>query len=88
MSKSVTITSWNREAILRDENVWKGVEEIAASISREANATSAAIGITYRRLEDAVRIGPRGAPAIALEFGTISQPARRYVKRALDAHER
>jgi hypothetical protein len=74
------------DAVRDDPQVWENVEKVAASISREANRTSAKIGITYNRLGDAVRIGPRGAAAIVVEFGGRSHPARRHVKRALDAH--
>lgn len=76
-------------AILSDEGVQKAVEDVARSISKQANRNSTApIGITYRRIDDeTVRIGPRGAAAVPIEYGTKDFPARRPVKRALDAHE-
>lgn len=74
------------EAVLEDEMVWDGVAQVAASISRMANDTSAKIGITFNRIGDVIRIGPRGAAAIPVEFGSVNSPAKRYVKRALDAH--
>lgn len=76
----------NEDAPLQDEQAWEAVAQVAASISRQANQTSAKIGITFNRVDDAIRIGPRGAAAIPVEFGSRYTPAKRYVKRALDAH--
>lgn len=69
-----------------DPEVMERTRQLAGEIARDANRTSARIGITYEDLPDGsgVRIGPRGAPAIAVEIGTAQLPARRPVKRALD----
>lgn len=78
---------WLPEAVLDDEDAWKGVTEIAGEIARRANRTSAKIGISYDRLDEpkVVRIGPRGAAAIPVEYGTVDTPAKRYVKKAIDS---
>jgi hypothetical protein len=74
------------EALLEDPKVWDTLRKIAGEVARDANRTRRAkIGITYRDRDDGVLITSRGAPAVALEVGTSSQPARRYVKRALDS---
>ena len=76
-------------AILGSEGVQKAIEDAATSIIKQANRnTTAPIGITWRRVDDeTVRIGPRGAAAIPVEWAPRHVPARRPVKRALDAHE-
>jgi hypothetical protein len=76
----------NENAPLEDEQAWEATAAVAASICATANQTSAHIGITYNRIGDKILIGPRGAPAIPVEYGTYRTPAKRYVKRALDAH--
>ena len=81
----------NKDAVLEDPGAWDLVRETAKKLAAAANQTSAKIGITYEPkgtgvpAEGRILVGPAGAPAIALEFGTRYQPARRYVKRALDA---
>lgn len=78
----------NPDAPREDERVWGNILDIGRRISKIANKTTAPIGIMAhyegRGKDRKVRIGPRGAPAIALEFGTARSPARRFVKRALD----
>lgn len=83
---SLEIVRVNPEAVHEDPRVMERIREDAGAIAREANRTSAEIGITYRDLPDGtgVRIGPRGAPAIAREVGTRKVPAARPVKKALD----
>ena len=74
----------DEDAPLRDPEVWKSIQKIARDIVIEANETDAKIGIVYRRHDDHVLITSRGAPAVALEVGTATQPPKRYVKRVLD----
>lgn len=78
----------NPDAPFDDEKVWNAIHKIGRQIAADANQTSAKIGITARRRgrgrDRRVVITSRGAPAVALEFGTATQPAKRYVKRALD----
>lgn len=78
----------NPDAPFDDEKVWNAIHKIGREIAAEANQTEAKIGITARRVgrgrDRKILITSRGAPAVALEFGTATQPARRYVKRALD----
>lgn len=79
----------NERAPLEDNRVWNQVLDIGRQIAREANRnTSAPIGIMAhfegRGADRKVVIGPRGAAAVPLEFGTARLPARRFVKRALD----
>lgn len=71
------------------EEAWDAVKKIAIGILRDANNnTSAEIGITYNDVGEGgnrvIRIGPRGAAAIPVEFGTATVQARRPVKRAID----
>jgi hypothetical protein len=79
----------NESAILGSAEVNAAAEAVATSIVKTANRnTSAPVGITWRRVdEQTIRIGPRGAAAIAVEYGSRMLSARRPVKRALDAHE-
>ena len=73
--------------IVTERGVQRAVERKAGEICVDANQTSAKIGITWRRTsETTVLIGPRGAAAIPVEYGTARTPARRPVKRALDRH--
>ena len=78
----------NADAPFEDEKVWNAIHKIGRQIAGEANKTEAKIGITARRRgrgrDRRVVITSRGAPAVALELGTATQPAKRYVKRALD----
>jgi hypothetical protein len=79
------------DAMKKAEGVDAELRRIAGSIARQANQTSAKIGITYRRNyrgrgDDVYTIVPAGAAAIPVEFGSFRTPAKRYVKRALDAH--
>jgi len=78
----------DEHAILDDREVKAAVEDAASAIARTANAnTRAPVGISWDRLDDqTVRIGPRGAAAVAVEYGSRYAPARRPVKRALDTH--
>ena len=83
--KTVRINSFD---ILSDPGVLAAVESVATEIVKDANAnTSAPIGITWERRGDVVHIGPRGAAAIAVEYGSYLLPAKRPVKRALDTHQ-
>ena len=88
----VALFDVNEDAPLKDPGAWRLAREVAGKIAASANRnTSAEAGITYEPkgtgvpAEGRILVGPTGAPAIALEFGTRYQPARRYVKRALDA---
>jgi hypothetical protein len=85
----ITGVRLKESAILSSESVQRGLEDLAGSIAKQANSNSdAPIGIGwFRPDEKRVRIGPRGAAAIVVEFGGRSHQARRPVKRALDAHE-
>lgn len=78
----------NPDAPFEDEKVWNAIHKIGREIAADANRTEAKIGITARRRgrgrDRKIVITSRGAPAVALEFGTATQPAKRYVKRALD----
>lgn len=79
---------WHPPAEPPDE-AWDGVKKIAGKIARQANTnTTAPIGITYNDIGSGrnrvIRLGPRGAAAIAVEFGTAVLQARRPVKRAID----
>lgn len=78
----------NPQAPFEDERVWGNIHKIARQIAVVANKTTAPIGITARRTgrgrDTKILITSRGAPAVALEFGTARSPARRFVKRALD----
>jgi len=76
----------NEDAPAEDPKVWESVRALAKVMVVEANQTSAKIGITYRQYDDHVLITSRGAPAVALEVGTATQPPKRYVKRVLDRH--
>lgn len=80
------IPDLNPDAVYDDPAIMAAVRALAGAIAKDANQTSAAIGITWRDLPDGtgVRIGPRGAAALPLEIGTARAPARRYLKRALD----
>lgn len=84
---TILVTRIDPDAARDDRQVLAAVRAIAGRIAREANRTSAEIGITYRDLPDGsgVRVGPHGAAGLPLEIGTRRIPARRYVKRALDA---
>jgi len=84
-----TFVDLDQSAMLGSDGVKAAAEAVATSIIKTANRnTSAPVGITWRRRdEQTIRIGPRGAAAIAVEFGSRSLSARRPVKRALDAHE-
>lgn len=80
---------WDRAALFHDEDVWEGVKDLAGRISYRANqATSAEVGITYNDVGSGesrrILIGPRGAAAIPVEFGTSKVPAKRYFKRTID----
>lgn len=82
---SLQLARLNPDALKEDPKVDAALRQFAGEVAREANRTSAPIGITYRRTEPGVvRIGPRGAAALPLEVGTSRIPARRYVKNALD----
>lgn len=82
----MTMFRANDRAPFEDPQVWKSIRGKAWEVVETANQTSAPIGITYRQVDEAVRITSRGAPAVALEVGTSRQPAKRYVKRSLDQH--
>lgn len=79
----------NPDAPKQDEQVWRAILGIGRQIAEAANGnTSAPIQVRAhfidRGADRRVRIGPRGAAAIAVEFGTAKTPAHRPVKRALD----
>jgi len=75
------------DRILADRGVSDALEKVATAIVRTANRNSGApIGIKWERHGDTILIGPRGAAAVAVEFGSRFLPARRPVKRALDTH--
>ena len=73
------------------EEAWDGVKKIAGEISRDANNnTDAPAGFTYEDMgsgkDRVIRLGPVGAAAYPIEFGTRAIPARRPFKRAADKH--
>lgn len=79
----------NPNAPKEDEQIWRAILALGRKIADEANGnTTAPIQVRAhfvdRGPDRRVRIGPRGAAAIAVEFGTAMFPARRPVKRALD----
>lgn len=75
----------NPAAAVQDPGVRRALEELATDIVVDANrATDAPVGITWNWMGDVIRVGPRGAAAYPVEFGTSRIPARRMVKAALD----
>lgn len=88
----------NPDAPRSDPEVMDEVLKVALRISGTANRNITRtgrgrrprIGITARIVDagdgPVARIGPRGVPAIAVEYGTAYAPAQRPVKRALDQH--
>lgn len=74
--------------LMEDPGIAEGVGRLAGDVARDANQTSAKIGIiTYRHPDGVLVTTSRGTPALALEIGGAATPAKRYVKRALDRRE-
>lgn len=80
----ISIFSLDEDGMRDNPQTLAAARDLAGEIAREANQTSAKIGITTVEVDGKIRIGPRGAAAVPTEVGTRRLSARRHVKNALD----